>query len=175
MRHVLFAAAAVLAAEASAETINVKNGDELAAAVKSVKSIRAANRDVPVEILLASGDYDVPAEMRLKEGRGFISSDIAKVEIRAAPGAKPRLCGGTVVTGWSRTSFNGRDDVWVADVSALKLKAQLPLLFHDGVSMTLCRRARQSACTRTSRANATTRCPSSPRTGATAPALPKAA
>ena len=139
MRHVLFAAAAVLAAAAPGETINVKNGDELAAAVKSLKSIRAANRDVPVEILLASGDYDVPAEMRLKEGRGFISSDAAKVEIRAATGAKPRLCGGTVVTGWSRTSFNGRDDVWVADVSALKLKAQLPLLFHDGVSMTLCR------------------------------------
>ena len=43
------------------------------------------------------------------------------------------------MTGWRRTSFNGRDDVWVADVSALKLKSQLPLLFHDGASMTLCR------------------------------------
>ena len=139
MKHVLLATAVLLATGASAEILNVSNGEELAAAMKSVKSIRAANRDAPVEILLASGDYDVPGEICLREGRGFISSDTAKVEIRAAPGARPRLCGGTVVTGWRRTSFNGRDDVWVADVSALKLKSQLPLLFHDGASMTLCR------------------------------------
>ena len=60
MKHVLLATAVLLATGASAEILNVSNGEELAAAVKSVKSIRAANRDAPVEILLASGDYDVP-------------------------------------------------------------------------------------------------------------------
>ena len=87
MKHILLAAAVLLATGASAETVNVSNGEELAAAVKSVKSIRAANRDAPVEILLASGDYDVPGEICLWEGREFISSDTAKVEIRSAPGA----------------------------------------------------------------------------------------
>ena len=129
-----------LAAGGTAKTITVANGEELAAAVKSICTIRAANRDVPVEILLASGDYDVPSEITMREGRGFVSSVVAPVTIRAAPGAKPRLCGGRVVKGWKRTSFNGRNGVWVADVSAMKLKAQLPLLFHNGVSMALCRR-----------------------------------
>lgn len=130
---------AVLVVNGTAETISVSNGNELASAVKSIGTIRAANRDVPVEILLASGDYDVPNEIVMREGRGFLSSDVAPVTIRAAHGAKPRLLGGRVVTDWRRTSFNGRDDVWVADVSTLKLKCQLSLFFCDGVSMTLCR------------------------------------
>jgi len=129
-----------LATEAVGRAIEVSNGKELAAAVKSVKDIRAANRDVPVEILLASGDYDVPNEIVMRGDRGFVSSEVAPVTIRAASGAKPRLFGGREVKGWKRTSFNGRDDVWVADVSALKLKWQLPLFYYDGVSMTLCRR-----------------------------------
>ena len=77
MKHVLFAAAVLLATRASAEILNVNNGEELAAAVKSVKSIRAANRDEPVEILLASGDYDVPGEISLMGKRGFSSVAIA--------------------------------------------------------------------------------------------------
>ena len=137
---IVCAVSAVLVLDGTAETINVANGKELAAAVKSIGAIRAANRDVPVEILLASGGYDVPSEITLREGRGFVSSDVAPVTIRAASGAKPRLCGGRIVKDWKRTRFNGRDDVWVADVSALKLKHQLPLFFCDGKSMTLCRR-----------------------------------
>ena len=144
-RLFICAASAVLVLNGTAETINVANGRELAAAVKSIGAIRAANRDVPVEILLASGDYDVPSEITMREGRGFVSSDVAPVTIRAASGAKPRLFGGRVVKDWKRTRFNGRDDVWVADVSALKLKYQLPLFFCDGKSMTLCRLTSKAA------------------------------
>ena len=125
---------------AAAETINVSSAAELTNAVRRVAEIRKANRDVPIEIVFAGGDYDVPMELRLREGMTFFGSGSAKVVFRAADGARPRLCGGTAVKGWRRAVFNGRSDVWVADVAALKLKDQLSLFFYGGTSMTLCRR-----------------------------------
>ncbi len=129
-----------LAACGAVETINVSDGKELVAAVGKILDIRKANRDTPVEVVLAAGDYELPLSLGLYEGKTFISSSTAPVVFRAAPGARPRLCGGRVVKRWRRTSFNGRDDVWVADVSAFRLREQLSLFFHDGRSMTLCRR-----------------------------------
>ena len=127
-------------AGAEVVTIPVADARGLQAAAKEVRRIRAADRDTAVEVVLAAGDYDLPDGLRFDEGRdGFRSSETAALTFRAAPGARARICGGTVVKGWTKTSFNGRTDVWTADVSALKLKAQLKLFYMDGVSKTLCR------------------------------------
>ena len=120
------------------ETIPVHDGEELTAAIKQIIKMRKADSNAVIDVVLASGDYNVPASLRLDGRYGFRSSD-AQLTFRAAPRAQPRLCGGTPVKDWRKTSFNGRDDVWVADVAALKLKAQLPLFYYDGTSMTLCR------------------------------------
>ena len=122
-----------LAACGAVETINVSDGKELVAAVGKILDIRKANRDTPVEVVLAAGDYELPLSLGLYEGKTFISSSTAPVVFRAAPGARPRLCGGRVVKRWRRTSFNGRDDVWVADVSAPKF-LQL-ITFDDYVNI----------------------------------------
>ena len=52
----------------------------------------------------------------------------------AAPvtGSKP-------LSGWTRTAMNGRDDVWVADVSSFKFTRQQRLFFYRGTRMELCR------------------------------------
>ena len=123
----------------AAETICVSSAAELADAVRRIGEIRKTSRDVPIDVVLSGGDYDMPAGIRLKEGLSFRSSSSAKVVFRAADGASPRICGGTVVKGWRRVPFNGRSDVWAADVSSLGLKSRLSLFYCGGVSMTLCR------------------------------------
>ena len=48
------------------ETIGVSSAAELADAVRRIGEIRKASRDVPIEVVLSGGDYDVPAGIRLK-------------------------------------------------------------------------------------------------------------
>lgn len=48
------------------------------------------------------------------------------------PGVWPVMTGGVVVTGWQRTSYNGRDDVWVADLAPLGIKEKFRNLFLNG-------------------------------------------
>ena len=54
-----------LAACGAVETINVSDGKELVAAVGKILDIRKANRDTPVEVVLAAGDYERPLSLGL--------------------------------------------------------------------------------------------------------------
>ena len=56
----------------------------------------------------------------------------------AAPDARAVLAGGTVVTGWTRGTFNGRD-VFVTDLAPLNLKAQFRQLYLNGRRLTWAR------------------------------------
>ena len=72
------------------ETIPVSNGEELTAAIKQIVKTRKANSNAVIDVVLTSGDYNVPASLRLDGRWGFRSSD-ARVTFRAAPGNRPRL------------------------------------------------------------------------------------
>ncbi len=50
----------------------------------------------------------------------------------AQPGARPVLVGGAAVGGWRPCTFNGRQDVWVADLKPLGLSTAFKQLFLNG-------------------------------------------
>jgi len=57
----------------------------------------------------------------------------------AAPDARPLLVGGAVVAGWTRSSFNGRADVWEADLKPLALKVPFRQVYLNGKRLTWAR------------------------------------
>ena len=97
---------------------------------------RRASGDVqtPEVLRLAPGDYHL--EKGLWIDKRHARANWAPLSIVAAdPARKPRLLGGTAVKGWTKTPFNGRDDVWSADVSALNLPERNKLFFFNGRKM----------------------------------------
>ena len=127
------------AGKAGADGSDLHPFPTLQQAVKAGIRRRAKNPDEPIDIVLADGDYPCPQKIRITAAEGFRSSPRAPFSVCAAKGARPRLLGSVPVAGWTRTKLNGRDDVWVADLAALKLKKGLDLFFLDGSSMTMCR------------------------------------
>ena len=111
----------------------------LEAAVGAAVKRRAKHPDEAIDVVLADGDYPVPKVIQLCSAEGFKSSLTAPFTVCAAKGARPRLLGSVPVTGWKKTTLNGRGDVWETDLSSLKLKKRLDLFFLDGTSMTMCR------------------------------------
>lgn len=142
MKHaILFAILSALSAWGNAQTSGVKGEEvicvdrtgevkDIAEAMRRVERLRKADARRSVAVEVSSGDWTVPEEVRI--GKSHARSDWGCLSIRPCSGAKVRLFGGHEISSWKRTAFNGRGDVWSADVSALKLKRPLRTLFLDG-------------------------------------------
>ena len=142
MKHaILFAILSALSAWGNAQTSGVKGEEvicvdrtgevkDIAEAMRRVERLRKADARRSVAVEVSSGDWTVPEEVRI--GKSHARSDWGCLSIRPCSGAKVRLFGGHEISSWQRTAFNGRGDVWSADVSALKLKRPLRTLFLDG-------------------------------------------
>ncbi len=79
---------------------------------------REGNVKIPIAICIAPGDYAPTKSLAITPKHA--SPEMAPLFIYAADfSKKPRIHGGTFVTGWKKTTFNGRKDVWVADASKL--------------------------------------------------------
>ncbi len=100
-------------------------------ALDEVAKIRTTDKTTLLALRLAPGDYAPTRPLEIT-GR-HASKNFAPLIVTAADfEKKPRIHGGLPVTGWSKTTFHGRTDVWVADVSALKASARPRLLFFNG-------------------------------------------
>lgn len=102
---------------------------------------RRKHLEDPIDVVLAGGDYLCAEPIVIGAlGRNRLFGSLkSPFVIRAADGASPRLLGAVAVSGWQKTSFNGRSDVWVADLSKLNVTKRLDLFFFDGHSMMMCR------------------------------------
>lgn len=116
-------------------TIDVAPGEgTLEAALAEVAAIRKTDVLTPLTLRLAPGDY--PLARGVEITRDHARAGWATLTlVAAAPASRPRLLGGTPVKGWTKEPFNGRDDVWAADVSALRLPARNKLFFYNGRKM----------------------------------------
>ncbi len=100
-------------------------------ALARVAEIRKTDQKTPLAVRVAPGEY-APAKP-LEITRRHAATNWAPLFVHAADFARcPRIHGGTPVTDWTKTTFNGRADVWCADVAALKLPARTRLLFFNG-------------------------------------------
>ena len=140
MKTPLFVVLAVLATAVQAEDAAVirmtpetpgwKFGERIVAQ-------RKADPKRPIEVRFASGDYVRPDGFSINQthaGPGF-----GRLTLKPEAGARVRMMSMRTVTGWTRTSFNGREGVWVADVSGLDLKNRPDLFFCGGRLMTMAR------------------------------------
>ncbi|MDO4628193.1 MAG: right-handed parallel beta-helix repeat-containing protein [Planctomycetia bacterium] len=100
-------------------------------ALNHVAEIRKTDKTTPLALRVAPGDY-MPGKT-LKFTAEYTSIDMAPLFIYAADfSKKPRIHGGAPITNWQKTTFNGRSDVWYADVSALELKGRPNILCLNG-------------------------------------------
>lgn len=101
------------------------------AALADVAAFRRTDTATPIEVRLAPGDY-APART-IDIGRTHARKDWGRLTLRAADRAHPpRILGGRPVTGWTKSGFRGRGDVWTADVSAFKLPPRHKLFYYNG-------------------------------------------
>ncbi len=100
-------------------------------ALDRVAKYRRGNRKTPLALRVAPGDY-IPSRP-LVVTKEHASTNFAPLVVYAADFAdKPRIHGGMPVKKWKKAKFNGRDDVWCADVSALNLKVRPNFLALNG-------------------------------------------
>ncbi len=103
-------------------------------ALDCVRDIRKTDTKTPLALRVAPGDY-APARP-LVITKEHAATNFAPLIVYAADFAqKPRIHGGMPITRWKKTTFNGRDDVWVADVSDMSLPKRPRLLFFKGKRM----------------------------------------
>ncbi len=109
-------------------------------AIQHVHGIRQTDRKTPLAIRVAPGDY-APKNALAFTGH-HAATNMAPLYIYAADFSKrPRIHGGDLVKGWTKTTFNGQKNAWVADASHLKPsddRVQLRLTFN-GVRQTAAR------------------------------------
>ena len=112
-----------------------KTGDvrDFGEAMRCVEQLRKADALRSVAVEVEDGDWTVPDEIRIDSRHA--RPDWGHLSVRPRSGAKVRLFGGIKIASWRRTPFNGRKDVWCADVSPLKLKRPLRTLFLDGARL----------------------------------------
>lgn len=96
---------------------------------------RKEKPDVSVTILMQPGIYEIRNTVAFdKKDSGTEKAPlvIKGVVDPANPSARPLLVGGVVVDGWKKTAFNGRTDVFEADLKPLGLKKKFRQIFLDG-------------------------------------------
>ncbi len=104
------------------------------AALTEVAAFRSTNTTAAVEVRLSPGDYAPAGTLCI--GRAHARKEWGALTLRAADRSHPpRILGGSPVTGWTKSGFRGRSDVWTADVAALNLPARHKLFFYNGRCM----------------------------------------
>ncbi len=106
-----------------AKVIRVGTGSKvktLEDALDRVREFRKTNTKTPLALCVAPGDYAPARPLVVTKEHAW--TNMAPLLVYAADFTqKPRIHGGTPIKRWKKTRFNGRDDVWVADVSKMKL------------------------------------------------------
>ncbi len=99
-----------------------------------VREIRKTDKKTPLALRVAPGDYAPATPLVVTREVGC--TNMAPLFVFAADFSnKPRIHGGTPIAGWKKVPFNGRTDVWMADVSQMKLPKRPRLLFFNGTRM----------------------------------------
>lgn len=99
------------------------------------QAARQANPDEAVNLLLHPGTHRIGRTVAFKaadSGTARAPLNILAWQDTAAPEARPVLVGGAAVTGWKRSAFNGRADLFEADLKPLALKAPFRQLYLNG-------------------------------------------
>ncbi len=106
-------------------------------ALDHVAEIRKTDVKTPLALRVAPGDYAPAKPLNINTAHAWTNT--APLIIYAADfSSRPRIHGGVPIRGWKKTTFNGRKDVWVADVSKMTLtknpkEAPRPrMLFFNG-------------------------------------------
>ncbi len=101
-----------------------------------VAAIRTKDAATPLVLRLAPGDYESRNGLVIDRRHADRKRGWGALKIVAAdPENRPRLLGGIPVRGWKLTPFNGRGDVWSADVSSLCLPERTRLFLFNGKRM----------------------------------------
>lgn len=106
------------------------------------QTLRKSSSNEAVNILLHPGIHAVPKTVAFKpedSGTSNAPLNILAWAAPAAPNARPVLVGGTVVTGWKKSSFNGRADVYEADLKPLGIAALFRQVYLNGHRLTWAR------------------------------------
>jgi len=106
------------------------------------QALRKANSNEAVNLLLHPGIHPIRKTVAFKaEDSGTSNAPLSILGWRdpAAPDARPLLVGGAVVTGWKPGAFNGRTDVFEADLKPLALAAPFKQVYLNGRRLTWAR------------------------------------
>ncbi len=99
------------------------------------QSLRKARTNEAVNILLHPGLHTI------RQTVAFTAADAGTAEAPltiqawrdpAAPHARPVLAGGVAVTGWTKSTFNGRNDLYEADLKPLGIKSPFKQIYLNG-------------------------------------------
>lgn len=96
---------------------------------------RGANPDQAVTIMLYPGVYEISKSVeftKLDSGTALAPLVIKGILDSNNSTERPLLVGGVVVDGWKRSDFNGRSDVFEADLKPLDLKAKFRQIYLNG-------------------------------------------
>ena len=106
------------------------------------RSLRKTRPAEALNILLHPGTHTVRKMVAFDaQDSGAAEAPLSIVAWRnsAAPEARPLLVGGAVVAGWKRSNFNGRLDVFEADLKPLGLTAPFRQVYLNGKRLTWAR------------------------------------
>jgi len=106
------------------------------------QSLRKSHPTEAVNILLHPGTHTIRKTVAFKaedSGTAEAPLNILAWHDPAAPHARPLLVGGVVVTSWKKSTFNGRADVWEADLKPLALTVPFRQVYLNGKRLTWAR------------------------------------
>lgn len=106
------------------------------------QSFRQGHPTEAVNILLHPGTHTIRKTVAFKpEDSGTAETPLTILAWHdpAAPDARPLLVGGEVVAGWKKSDFNGRADVWEADLKPLGLTVPFRQVYLNGKRLTWAR------------------------------------
>ena len=106
------------------------------------RSLRKGRPTEAVNILMYPGTHTIRKTVVFEpQDSGTAAAPLNIVAWRdpAAPDARPHLVGGAVVTGWKKSTFGGRSDVFEADLKPLALTVPFRQIYLNGKRLTWAR------------------------------------
>jgi parallel beta-helix repeat protein len=106
------------------------------------QSVRKGHPSQAVNILLHPGTHTIQKTVTFKsEDSGTAETPLSILAWHdpAAPDARAILVGGVVVSGWKKSTFNGRSDVFEADLKPLALTIPFKQVYLNGKRLTWAR------------------------------------
>jgi len=106
------------------------------------QSLREGRPSEALNILLHPGTHTIRKTIAFKPEDSATAEaplNILAWHDPAAPDARPLLVGGVAVTGWKKSMFNGRSDVWEADLKPLALTVPFRQVYLNGKRLTWAR------------------------------------